>query len=75
MGSGQVASCGPCGPDFDLVESGEYEIVGGLYGKLSPEYEDLVGARLLVDRDTEISTIRYTRDGTTYEVRHSLADL
>ncbi|KIG12186.1 hypothetical protein DB30_01822 [Enhygromyxa salina] len=53
------------------MESGEYKILN-LYGQLSPDYEDLVGAKLIIDRDTETSTIRYTRDGTTYEVRHAL---
>ncbi|WP_146662346.1 hypothetical protein [Enhygromyxa salina] len=69
----QLASCidfSGCG-ERPLVESGEYKILN-LYGQLSPDYEDLVGAKLIIDRDTETSTIRYTRDGTTYEVRHAL---
>ncbi|KIG11639.1 hypothetical protein DB30_03024 [Enhygromyxa salina] len=63
-------TCGPVEP----VESGEYMIVNQ-YGQLNPDFEDLVGAQLIIDRDTETSIIRYTRDGTTYEVRHSLTEL
>ncbi|WP_205633191.1 hypothetical protein [Enhygromyxa salina] len=68
----QIASCiERC----DDSESGEYEMIRGLYGEFSPEYEDLVGAQLIIDPGAETSKIRYTRDGTTYEVRRSLADL
>ena len=73
-GATQNSSCYRCGDLEDLVESGEY-IIQNLYGQPNPDYEDLVGAQLIVDRDTETSTIRYTRDGSTYEVRHSLTKL
>lgn len=75
MGVAQVASCGRyrCNErDIVLVESGEHILI--LDGQVHPDYADLVGAQLIIDRDTETSTIRYTRDGTTYEVRHSLTN-
>lgn len=74
VGVAQTASCRfGCG-ELEPVESGEYTILNQS-GQLDPEFEDLVGAQLLIDRDTETSTIRYTRDGTTYEVQHSLTKL
>ncbi|PRQ05002.1 hypothetical protein [Enhygromyxa salina] len=75
-GAAQVASCitYDCGT-LDLVESGVYRLHDTIYDRLDPQYTDLLGAQLTIDRDTETSTIRYTRDGTTYEVRHSLTKL
>ncbi|WP_052556194.1 hypothetical protein [Enhygromyxa salina] len=74
IGLGQVTGCRfNCG-ELEPVKSGEYMILN-LYGQLNPDFADLVGAQLIVDRDTETSVIRYTRDGTTYEVRHSLTEL
>ena len=74
MGLAQVAGCRfSCG-ELEPVKSGEYVILN-LYGQLNPEFADLVGAQLTIDRDAETSTIRYTRYGTTYEVRHSLTHL
>ena len=74
VGASQLSSCiiYDCG-ELEPVESGEYSLAM-LYSKLNPDYEDLVGAQLIINRDTETSTIRYTRDGTTYEVRHSLTN-
>ncbi|PRQ07594.1 hypothetical protein ENSA7_25840 [Enhygromyxa salina] len=74
MGTAQLVSCiDRCDdPDsLEPLESGEY-MIQNLYGRLRPGYDDLVGAQLIVDRDAETSIIRYTRDGTTFEVRHKL---
>ncbi|KIG13018.1 hypothetical protein DB30_00792 [Enhygromyxa salina] len=62
-----------CGDSNSLepVESGEYVLIEP-FGPLRPGYEDLVGAQLIIDRDANTSIIRYTREGTTYEVRHTL---
>ncbi|KIG17820.1 hypothetical protein DB30_02853 [Enhygromyxa salina] len=74
MGAAHVAGCIERCDDSDSLEpleSGEYMIVNRR-GPLMEGYEDLVGAQLIIDRDAETSIIRYTRDGTTYEVRHAL---
>ncbi|WP_052559076.1 hypothetical protein [Enhygromyxa salina] len=74
LGAAQLGSCiGRCDDSETLepLESAEYVIINRR-GPLRPGYEDLVGAQLIIDRDAETSIIRYTRDGTTYEVRHAL---
>lgn len=74
VGVAQIVSCGMyrC-DDPEPIDAGEFTLV--LDSSLNPDYADLVGAQLVIDRDTETSTIRYTRDGTTYEVQHSLTKL
>lgn len=60
-----------CDPP-DPVESGDYVIVPRGPGKVHAGDEWLVGAEIHVDRETEVATIRYTREETTYEVRYTL---
>lgn len=54
------------------VESGDYVIVPRGPGKVHAGDEWLAGGEIHVDRETEVATIRYTREGTTYEVRYTL---
>jgi hypothetical protein len=54
-------------------ESGDYLIVEPAYRQLFPGDEWFVGGGLHVDREAQVATIRYTREGTTYEVRYTLA--
>jgi hypothetical protein len=62
----------PC-PEPELFESGVYEI-GGLISGPADQWlvATIIGAQLTVDRDASEATIRYTRDGTTYEVHYTL---
>jgi hypothetical protein len=60
-----------CDPP-DPMESGDYVIVPRASGHVHPGDEWLVGGQLHVDREAEVATIRYTREGTTYEVRYTL---
>jgi hypothetical protein len=66
--------CTPC-PDQEPFESGRYEVVG-LNGRTEPEsqwlIDTVIGAQLTVDRETGEATIRYTKDGTTYEVQYTI---
>ena len=72
---GSSCDSAPCGALLP-IESGAYVISEFAYGKLDSDDEwlrqALPGAQLTIDRDNDISIIRYTRDGTTYEVRHTL---
>lgn len=59
-------------PALEVMESGDYMIVPRSSGNVAPGYEWLVGTALHVDREAGLATIRYTRDGTTHEVRYTL---
>jgi hypothetical protein len=65
--------CDPdCGPY--RMESGDYRIIAPADGRLAPEDEWLLGGELHVDRDADLAILRYSRDGTTYEVEFTLED-
>lgn len=72
----QTAGCWPACPEPEPFESGNYVIVGLANGHPRPEdqwlLDTVVGAQLTVDREAGEATIRYTKDGTTYEVRYTL---
>jgi hypothetical protein len=72
----QTAGCWPACPEPEPFESGDYVIVGLAKGNPRPEDQWLVdtvtGAQLTVDREASEATIRYTKDGTTYEVHYTL---
>jgi hypothetical protein len=79
MAIGQVLGCWGWGCDdlpFDLVESGDYVIVPPKPIHVEPgdEWlsESLNGSDVHIDREAKFATIRYTRLGTTYEVRYTL---
>jgi hypothetical protein len=67
--------CDPC-PEPERFESSNYEIVGLAYQHPEPEsqwlLDTVIGAQLTVDRETGEATIRYTKDGTTYEVQYTI---
>ena len=71
----QTAGCWPGCPEKEPFESGDY-VVLPLNDLPRPEDQWLVdrvtGALLSVDREADEATIRYTRDGTTYEVHYTL---
>jgi hypothetical protein len=54
------------------MESGDYVVVSPSSGNVHPGDEWVIGGALHVDRDADVATIRYERDGTTYEVRYRL---
>lgn len=58
----------------DLFESGDYVIVEPAYQQVIPGDEWFLGGQLHVDRQAQVATIRYTRDGTTYEVHFTLEE-
>lgn len=69
---GPVSGC-DCNCDTpDPAESGDYVIVPRGSGNVQPGDEWVIGGELHVDRDANFATIRYTREGTTYEVRYTL---
>lgn len=72
----QLMGCWPACPEPEPFESGEYVIVGLASGDPRPEDQWLVdtvtGAQLRVDREAGEARIRYTKDGTTYEVHYTL---
>ena len=72
----QTAGCWPACPEPEPFESGNYVIVGLAKGNPRPEDQWLVdtvsGAQLAVNREAGEATIRYTKDGTTYEVHYTL---
>jgi hypothetical protein len=61
--------------DVDLtpVEGGDFVVARRTYGP--DESHWLVGAQLTIDLDTETAMLRYTRDGTTYEVHYLLDEM
>ena len=72
----QTGGCWPGCPEPEPFQSGDYVIVGLAHGNPRPEDQWLVdtvsGAQLTVDREAGEATIRYTKDGTTYEVHYTL---
>lgn len=60
-----------CDP-LDPMESGDYLIADPAYGRVHAGDEWLIGGELHVDREAHSATIRYIREGTTYEVRYTL---
>lgn len=57
--------------DDDLIESGQYVLADSGLGVL----DWLDGAQMSIDRAAKTATIRYTRDGTTYDVEFTLTHL
>lgn len=57
--------------DHEDLEDGDYVLRQKL-ASLDPEFQWLVGAEVHVDREARLVTIRYERDGTTYEVRGTI---
>jgi hypothetical protein len=74
LGVLQVHAC--CEDPTELLEDGDYVIrrfdVAGEPHTVHPEFDWLVGAEVHVDRGARLMTIRYEREGTTYEVRYTL---
>jgi hypothetical protein len=60
--------------DVDLtpIEAGEFTVTQRAYGP--DEQQWMIGAQLTIDREAEVAILRYTRDGTTYEVHYTLED-
>ncbi|MFO7562182.1 MAG: hypothetical protein R6X02_06035 [Enhygromyxa sp.] len=58
------------------VESGEYRIGDAREVAAGETWlaDSLVDGRLVIDREKGIATLRYTRDGTTYEVRFTTTE-
>jgi len=57
--------------------SGQYTVAEVMYREpgsdwIGTEAEALIGGEFEVDADTNIATLRYTREGTTYEVRFTI---
>ena len=64
-----LASCsGRC--ESEPVASGSY-VVDHMWAG-APGWDWLTGANVEIDREERLMTIRYTREGTTYEVRYTL---
>lgn len=55
-------------------ESGDYLIVEPDSRPLHVGDEWFVGGQLHVDREARVATIRYTREGTTYEAHFTLEE-
>ena len=69
---------GPC-PDPTPFDSGEYTVVEHSYGNEGDPLERWVldraiDAQLTVDRDAGEVTIRYVKDGSTYQVHYTIED-
>lgn len=57
------ACIGNCDPERHSVESGQYVLLdNGL----------LADGQMTIDREAETATLRYTREGTTYDVEFTL---
>ena len=66
----QLLGCSnPCPDPDDLVRSGNFRV-----SYVREGYEWLLDARVVVDREAGTAKIRYTRDGTTYEVTFMLEE-
>lgn len=63
-------ACGYCEPP--KVKSGTYILAAD--GSAAQECEWLVGSEIMIDRESGAATIRYERDGTTYEVHFTLEE-
>src|SRR5690606_6523830 len=67
--------CAPC-PEPEPFKSGNYEIVGLAFGHPEPEsqwlLDTVIGAAVIVDRGAREVTIRYTKEGSTYEVHYTI---
>jgi hypothetical protein len=74
LGALQVHAC--CEDPTERLEDGEYVIprfsVAGEPHTIHPEWAWLLDAKVHVDRAARLMTIRYDRDGSTYEVRYTL---
>jgi hypothetical protein len=71
-----VGCIGTC-PDLPPVESGEYRVVEHRYGDEADPLERwvldrAVDAQVTVDRETGEVTVRYVKDGTTYQVHYTI---
>ncbi len=70
----QAGACwGDC-PELEPFESGDYVIQPLTHPRPQDQWlvDTVTGALLSVDREAGEATIRYTRDGTTYEVHYTL---
>lgn len=61
------ACIGDCDPERHDIESGQYVLDGG-FGVLNW----LADGQMTIDREAETATLRYTREGTTYDVEFKL---
>jgi hypothetical protein len=70
--SGLQLSCiGNCRDvELEPVEGGDFVVARHTYGPDEPHW--LIGARVTIDLDTQSAMLRYTREGTTYEVHYVL---
>lgn len=75
---GAIVALGPglgCDCNCDApypMESGDYVIASPTYDNIHAGDEGFLGGELHVDREAHLATLRYTREGTTYEVRYTL---
>lgn len=70
------AACTVCEePDEtkDVLPTGDY-VVSGVDLDRAGEWQWMKGARVHVDREEGFMTVRYTRDGTTYDLRYAIYD-
>src|SRR5690606_27497183 len=56
------------------LEAGQYEVTRIMYDNsdsawMGHDPEELIGGEFEIEPEAEFATLRYTRDGTTYEVR------
>ena len=56
-----------------MLETGDY-IVSEVELDHAAEWQWMEGARVHVDREEGFMTVRYARDGTTYELRYAIYD-
>lgn len=61
--------CASCEDEAHRVESGQYVVIEEGLGI----FNWLAHAQMNIDRAAKTTTIRYTRNGTTYDVRFTLA--
>jgi hypothetical protein len=64
---------GACSCEEDSLKTGSY-IVADIRKDRNSEWQWMSDARVHVDREEKFMTIRYTRDGTTYELRYEILD-
>jgi len=71
-----TTACGGSCPEQEPFHRGEYTIAETIDEHADPLQQAIVdratGAQLTLDRDANVATIRYTHDGTTYDVHFAL---
>jgi hypothetical protein len=71
LGAASTLGCYDCRDvEPTPVESGDYTVTKWVFGPEAQQWA--LGAQLTIDREEGFAILRYTRDGTEYEVHYML---